>query len=261
MLDVINAVSNTQPVSAKDLGEIMKRSSAALSAANNTVEETIALGTAMNSVLQDAAKTGTALKTVSMYLRATDTELKEAGESTEGMAESTSKLRAELLALTHGKVDIQLDENTYKSTYQILKEMSKAWDSMTDKEHAAALELMGGKRNSNAVEAVIKQFKIAEDSLSKAQNSAGSAMQENEKYLASIQGKLTKFQATFEVLSNNFLNSELVKGVVDLGTGILNVTDGFIKLGGAIPAVTTALSALISLGNVDTSGNRVKMFS
>lgn len=111
VLDAINAVSNTQPISAQGLGEIMQRSSAAMSAANNTLEETIALGTAMNSVLQDAEKTGTTLKTVSMYLRATKTELEDAGESTEGMAESTSELRQELLALTHGKVDIQLDED------------------------------------------------------------------------------------------------------------------------------------------------------
>lgn len=261
VLDVINAVSNTQPVSAQGLGEIMQRSSAAMSAANNTMEETIALGTAMNSVLQDADKTGTTLKTVSMYLRATKTELEEAGESTEGMAESTSKLRQELLALTHGKVDIQLDEDTYKSTYQILKEMSYAWDDMTDKEHAAALELMGGKRNANAVQAVIQQFQIAEESLETAQNSIGSAMKENDKYMNSIQGKLTKFQATFEVLSNDLLDSGAVKGVVDLGTGALGAVDGFIKLAGAIPAVTTALSALLSMSNVDTSGNKVKMFA
>ena len=58
----------------------------------------------------------TALKTISMYLRSTKTELEAAGESTEGMADSISKLREELLALTHGKVDIQLDEDRYKST-------------------------------------------------------------------------------------------------------------------------------------------------
>ena len=47
-----------------------------------------------------------------MYLRSTKTELEAAGESTEGMADSISKLREELLALTHGKVDIQLDEDS-----------------------------------------------------------------------------------------------------------------------------------------------------
>lgn len=260
ILDVINAVSNTQPVSAQDLGEIMKRSSAAMSAANNTMEETIALATAMNSVLQDSAKTGTTLKTVSMYLRATKTELEEAGESTEGMAETTSELREQLMALTHGKVDIQLDEDTYKSTYQILKEMAGAWDDMTDKEHAAALELMGGKRNSNAVQAVIQQFQIAENSLETAQNSAGSAMEENEKYLDSIQGKLARFQATFESLSNDMLDSGAIKGIVDLGTGVLNLIDNFIKLAGTIPAATTALTLFLSAANIDTKGNVLNVF-
>ena len=67
-----------------------------------------------------------------MYLRSTKTELEAAGESTEGMADSISKLREELLALTHGKVDIQLDEDSYKSTYDILKEMAGAWQFEED---------------------------------------------------------------------------------------------------------------------------------
>lgn len=61
------------------------------------------------------------------------------------MAETTSQLQAKLLALTHGKVDIMLDANNFKSTYQILKEMSVVWKDMTDVERAAALELMGGR--------------------------------------------------------------------------------------------------------------------
>lgn len=41
-----------------------------------------------------------------------------------------------------------LDANTFKSTTQILREMSAAWKEMTDIERAAALELMGGKRQA-----------------------------------------------------------------------------------------------------------------
>ena len=58
VLDVINEVANTEPVSAKGIGEILQRSSAAMAAANNTFEEAVALGTAMNSVLQDESQTG-----------------------------------------------------------------------------------------------------------------------------------------------------------------------------------------------------------
>lgn len=46
-----------------------------------------------------------------MYLRAAKTEAEEAGESTEGMANSVSELRGEILALTGNKVDIQIDED------------------------------------------------------------------------------------------------------------------------------------------------------
>ena len=65
-----------------------------------------------------------------MRIRGAKTELEDAGLDTEGMADSVSKLREELLSLTG--VDIQLDEDTFKSTYQILKEISEVWDDLSD---------------------------------------------------------------------------------------------------------------------------------
>lgn len=64
------------------------------------------------------------------------------------MAESVSQLQAKLLALTHGKVNIMIDANNFKSTTQVLREMASAWQDMTDIERASALELMGGKRQA-----------------------------------------------------------------------------------------------------------------
>ena len=78
-------------------------------------------------------------------MRGTKTELEEAGEDTDGMAESVSQLQAKLLALTHGKVNIMADADTFKNTTEILREMSAAWKDMTDIERASALELMGGE--------------------------------------------------------------------------------------------------------------------
>ena len=78
----------------------------------------------------------TALKTLSLRLRGAKVELEEAGEDVDGMAESTSQLQAKLKALTHGKVDIMLDADTFKSTTQILREMAGAWEDMTDIERA-----------------------------------------------------------------------------------------------------------------------------
>lgn len=83
-----------------------------------------------------------------MRLRGAKADLESAGEDTDGMCDSVSELQAKLLALTGNKVDIMIDKDNFKSTYQILKEMSTVWDDMTDINRAAALELMGGKRQA-----------------------------------------------------------------------------------------------------------------
>lgn len=62
--------------------------------------------------------------------------VEEAGLETEGMANTTSQLQAKIKALTDGKVDVMFDENNFKNTTEILREMSLAWEDMTDKEQA-----------------------------------------------------------------------------------------------------------------------------
>ena len=75
-----------------------------------------------------------------MYLRAAKSEAEDAGESTDGMAESVSKLQKEILTLTNNQVDIMVDPQNFKSTYDILKELSKVWDQLSDVTQANILE-------------------------------------------------------------------------------------------------------------------------
>lgn len=115
----------------------------------------------------------TALKTLALRLRGTKTELQEAGEDTDGMAESVSQLQAKLKALTHGRVDIMKNANEFKNTTEILREMSQAWQDMTDIERASALELMGGKRQANILSSIINNFQTVEDVIQSSMNSQG----------------------------------------------------------------------------------------
>ena len=89
------------------------------------------------------------------------------------MAESVSQLQAKLKALTHGKVDIMVDADTFKNTTEILREMSDVWSEMTDLERASALELMGGKRQANILSSIIKNFQTVEDVIQSSMNSQG----------------------------------------------------------------------------------------
>lgn len=106
--DKYNEVSNNFAISSAGIGEAMQRSASALATANNSIDESIALITAANSVVQDEEKVGNAMKTISLRIRGATTELEEAGESTDGMAESTAKLREQIQALAG--VDIMIDD-------------------------------------------------------------------------------------------------------------------------------------------------------
>ncbi len=236
VVNKIDAVANTQPVTAKDLGEILTRSSAAMSAANNTLEETLALGAAANSVLQDADSVGTMMKSLSMYLRAAKTDAENAGIEVDGMANSVSELRSELKSLTG--VDIMSDAagKNFKSTYQIMKELSEVWGSLSDVTQANVTELIAGKRNANGVAAILNGFDVAESTMKSAANSDNVAWEENEKYLDSIQGRLAQLDASFQVLSQDVLSSDLIKGGVSFLTSIVKLLDKIVNLTGALPA-------------------------
>lgn len=253
IVDKFNEVGNNYAISSKGVGDALMRSASAMASANNTLDETIALSTAANTIVQDPEKVGTALKTISMYLRAAKDDAEDIGESTEGMAESVSELQGKLLSLTGGKVNIlQADGQTYKSTYQILKELSEVYDSLSDVSQANILELIGGKRNSNVTAAILRGFDVAEQSLETSMNSAGSALEENEKYLDSINGKVAQLGATFQDLSQNVIDSELVKGFVDLGNGALKLVNFLAEIKALLPVIVAGFMSWKNVGKLNS---------
>lgn len=263
VVNVLNSVGNNEPISESGIAEALVRSASALSAAGNSFEESVSLISAANSVLQDPDTVGTTLKTISMYLRASKTDAEAFGVSVDDMASSVSELRSELKSLTG--VDIMKDAagTEFKSTYQILKEISAVWDKLTDVSKANVTEMLGGKRNSNAVLSVIEQFSIAEKSMEDAANSFNSAMTEQERMMDSIEGRLKQLNASFEKFSNDVMSSDLIKFFVTLATKIVDAADGMVNLAGSIPAITAAISGVLSVmqmsGKLKNGAGKVNM--
>jgi TP901 family phage tail tape measure protein len=245
--DKFNEVGNNFAITSAGIGQAMKLSSSALKVANNDLDHSIALLVAGNNVIQSPEIVGNALKTVSLRLTNTKGKLEELGEESEGAAESITKLQTQLLNLTKGKVNIMTDKDTFKSTYDIMLEMSKVWDKMTQKDQASALELMAGKRQANIVASIITNMKDAEKALDTSRNSSGSAIKEQEKWLNSINAKTEQFNANFQKLSTDFINSDFVKGAVDTGSGALGAVSWLTEHLGTIPTLAGAAVAALSL--------------
>lgn len=235
--DILTKVGQEYAVSASELGIALQNGGASLQAANNSLEKSVALIAAGNAAVQDASKVGNALKTTSMRIRgATTAELEDAGADVDGMAESVSKLRDELLALSG--VDIQIDENTFKDTYTIILELSKVWDKMSDISQANVLELLSGKKNATVVQSIITNIDDLEGAYASASNAMGTTAEANDIYVNSIEGKQKQLKTSFTEFSDSVVNSDLIKGTFDAGSGIL----GFLtKLNEAIGVLPTTL--------------------
>jgi TP901 family phage tail tape measure protein len=261
LLDCMNQIANTEPVSMEDLGIIMQKSSAAMSAAGNTYQETLAMASALNGVLQDSESSGTFLKTLSMYLRASKTDAENAGIATDGMASSVSELRSELKQLAG--VDIMKNDNTFKSTYQIMKELSEVWKDLSDTTQANITELISGKRGGQGTSALLNNFSVAEDAMKQALNSSGSAMRENETYMQSLQAKLNQLDSAFQKFSTDLMKSDIPKFFVDLATVFVDGADNAVKFAGALPILTAAISGVLSVmqmsGKLKNGAGKVNM--
>lgn len=239
--DRFNKIGNEFALSADDVGEALKRSASALVAANNSVDESVALIAGMNEIVQNAESTGTALRTISLRIRNTRSTLAELGEESEGAAETTAKLREQVMALAG--VDILTpDTEAYKSTYEILREISKVWKDMNDLDQAALLELLAGKNRANSLAALLNNFSQAEAALEASTNASGSALQENQRYLDSIQGKLSQLTASWQEMWNNAIDNDFIKFLIDVANRLVQIIDKI----GPINALFSVLAGIFS---------------
>lgn len=241
IVDKFNEVGNKYAISSGGIGAALERSASSMAAAGNSLDQSIALITAANTVVQNPESIGTAFKTITMRIRGAKTELEDAGLSTEGMATSVSKLRDEIRALSG--VDIMQNDSTFKSTYQIMDELSQKWKELSDIQKASITELIAGKRQGNIVSSLMENFDIARNALNSSLNSDGSAMAEHAKWLDSIEAKTNQLKAAFESLSINTISSEIVGGIVQATTGIVTLLD-------KTNLVKTSLAGLVAFGGI-----------
>ena len=248
IVDVFNEVSNNEAISSGGIGEALQRSAASFNAASTSLEKSVSLVTATNSVLQNPEKVGNMWRTVSARLRGSETELKEMGEDTDGLVTSTSKLQALVKVITG--FDIMKDKDTYKDIYDIVLGIGEKWKDLSDIDRASLLEALAGKQQSNALAAALSNIDILKKSYEEATHAEGSAREENEEYSKSIRASIDLAQAKLEQLANDTLNSNFLKGAIDAGGKLIEVLDGIVKSGNAIPTLLAAIGAGLSFKNI-----------
>lgn len=254
IVNVYNAVSNSFGVTSGNIADAMADAGAALEAAGNNFDESVALFTATNEVIQDYSKTATALRTIAARIRNTSGELAEMEIDADGAAESITQLQQKIYKASGNKVNIFEDDNeTFKSTIQILRELSEVWNTLSDVDQAEITRLIAGTRQQSVFAAIMNNFDTVDKVIETSVNSTGSAVAENEKYLDSITGKLDLLRSSYEALSSSIINSDAYKFGIDRLRDVLDLLNEIasVSSGGAFIGVLNSVAGAAGYGLLD----------
>lgn len=247
----INAIGNSQAVTNEDIVNFLTRSSSAMKEANNTLEQTIALGTAATEITRDADGVGNAMKTISMRIRGYD-------EETEEFIGNIEVLEGDIASLTKtaskpGGISLfkDADKTEYKSTYELLRDISEIYDELTDKQQAQLLEKLAGKRQGQVIAAILNNFEAVENSLETMSNSAGSAMREMDIIEQSMEFKLNALKETAVGVFQNLFQTDDMGVVIDFLTKLLEGIDAVTNALGLFGTVLIGIEIAAFIKNFD----------
>lgn len=245
IMDVANEVGNNYTSTAEDVAEGLRRMGNAMYEAGNSYEQSVGLFVAGNASIQDAEVVGNAIKTITMRMRGMETEIDDTSIP-------VSKLRDEIKQLTADAgqmVDIMIDDNTFKSTYDQMTELAKVYPKLTDGQRSYLQYVIAGQRQGNIFSGMMSNMSEGVDAYNTALNSAGSAMAEQERYIDSIEGKINKFTETLKSVWVESISSDTIKSIVDMGTSVVEIIGSMSKAFGLIPTTIGVATTAIILFN------------
>lgn len=223
IVDIFNEVSNNYAITAEGIGVALQRSSAVLTQAGNSIEEAVALVTAANTTIQNPMRVGNALKTISMRLRGVSEDGKDSAKLVADLEEAFNSFGATIME----------NEDTFKSTYDIMDTLAKNWDNLTDLQRAHMTELIGGKEQGAIVASMVQNWKDAVGSLEAGLNSAGSAQREFLNYTESFEYKINRLVVSIEEFWMTLVDDDTAKAFIDLLTQMVQLATAFTETFGS----------------------------
>lgn len=253
IVDKLNKLGNEYATSAAALGDGLSRSASAMATSGTDINKTLAMLTGGTEITQNASEFGNFLKIGSMRIRGMKGELESLGEEVDETVDSISKVQTQILNRTGGKVNIFDDMGNFRDYYDIMEDIAEVYDDLNDPDKADLTEILFGKQRGNQGAALIQAFQSGQiqKALEATLNAEGSAMQEQERWLGSLEAKTQQFEAAFQSLSSTILDSSLLKWFVDFGTGFVKVLDTVIDKIGSLGTIGAGAGIFGIFENVD----------
>lgn len=119
------------------------------------------------------------------------------------------------------EIEIYDQQGQLLSLYDVLGKVAKIWPTLSKNEQTYYLNQQAGANQTQNLAAILSNFDTAIEATATALDSAGSAAEENSRYMESLDAKVAQLQSTFQQLSSTVVDSELVSTLLDLANNVL----------------------------------------
>lgn len=237
VLDVLNHISNNFAVDVNNLTDGMQRISAVMAQTGTSYEETIGLLTGGFEILRNAEVVSQGLNTISQRMR----RVTEDGQDN---SQVISKIEEGLYKYTRGAVSVY-DKQTgeLRSTYDVLADLATVWDTLSSLSQSYITELLAGNRQNKVLAAIMSNWANVKKVVEESAYAYGSAKEEEQKVLQSVQGKLNALKQAIQEFALRSLTSDTEKGILDILISIVKFgTDlgGLFKILGRLGIIILA---------------------
>lgn len=229
VVDKFTAVDMEAAVSAGDIATAMSETAVSAESAGVSMDRLIGYIATVSEVTQDGAESvGTFYKT--MFARMSNIK---AGKFVDD--ETGESLNDVAAVLSHVQISLFNTEGQFRNFEDVLDEVGEKWNDLNNTEKAAIATAMAGTRQQEKFRVLMENYSKAMNFSDVAANSSGTASAKYDAaYMESIEAKLEALKAKWQEFSQNLLDSELVKFLVD-----------------ALGVIVDILNAVI--GNLDTT--------
>lgn len=237
IVDKLTAVDLVSATSAGGLAEAMSRTAVSANMTGISMDKLLGYLAVTGEVTQKSMDSvGESFKTI--FTRMADIKANKLEFIDEdGTKESLSQVETVLNAL-----DIKLRDSNlqFRNFGDVLDEVAANWGTYSNVQQAAISKAFAGTRQSENFKVLMENYQTAQKYMETSINSTGTAEKKFEAYTDSIEAKTKSLQAAFESLAFNAISSELVGGLTESATAVVEFLDKTNTLKGALAGISAA---------------------
>ena len=222
--DVYSNLAAKTAASTEEISIAMSKVASIAHSTGMELETTAAFLTQIIATTREAPETaGTALKTVIARFAEVKKLISEGeltGTDEEGTEVSVNKIEE---ALKTAGVALRDTTGQMRNLDDVFIELASRWDSLDTMQQRYIATQAAGSRQQSRFLAMMNDYAGLQEVLGYAMNSEGASQEQFNKTLDSLQSKLNNLSNAWTEFTTGIMNSDFIKGGVDILTDILNV--------------------------------------